>query len=181
MFTSATKQASNRRCSTLQACKQSQNIISCTYMSCQCGLISGSAALHALHFVYGYDPFIHHSSHAIQSADQERCNKHSMAALQPALSWDALHHVNERPINCQSSLTKSTHCFWLLPLTPELSICQNSLLLGSRSSGILAKWPSYLNLLWLTIFEMLATLHQPKIDSFLILSFKLTLQWFLRH
>ena len=52
------------------------------------------------------------------------------------------------------------------------------------SSGILAKWPSHLNLLWLTIFETLAALHQPNMISFLILSFKLTewhLQIFLRH
>ena len=31
-----------------------------------------------------------HSLHAFQSADQVRCSKHSMAALQPALSWDIL-------------------------------------------------------------------------------------------
>ena len=34
--------------------------------------------------------FIHsfiHSLHAFQSADQVRCSRHSMAALQPALSW----------------------------------------------------------------------------------------------
>ena len=35
----------------------------------------------------------------------------------------------------------------------------NYALFGSLSSGILAKWPSHLNLLWLTIFETLATLH----------------------
>ena len=51
-----------------------------------------------------------------------------------------------------------------------------STLFGSLSSGILAKWPSHLNLLWLTISETLATLHQPSMISFLILSFKLTLQ-----
>ena len=36
-----------------------------------------------------------HSLHAFQSADQLRCSRHSMAALQPALSWDFLHHVIE--------------------------------------------------------------------------------------
>ena len=29
-----------------------------------------------------------HSLHAFQSADQVRCSRQSMAALQPALSWD---------------------------------------------------------------------------------------------
>ena len=46
-----------------------------------------------------------HSSHAFQSADEVRCSRHSVAALQPALSWDFLHHVNESPANCRSSLT----------------------------------------------------------------------------
>ena len=36
-----------------------------------------------------------HSLHAFQSADQVRCSRHSMAALQPALSWGFLHHVIE--------------------------------------------------------------------------------------
>ena len=36
-----------------------------------------------------------HSLHAFQSADQVRCSRHSMAALQPALSWDSLHYVIE--------------------------------------------------------------------------------------
>ena len=44
-----------------------------------------------------------HSLHAFQSADQVRCSRHSMAALQPALSWDFLHHVNESSVNCRSS------------------------------------------------------------------------------
>lgn len=49
--------------------------------------------------------FIHsfiHSLHALQSENQVRCSKHSMAALQPDLFWDFLHHVNERPITCKS-------------------------------------------------------------------------------
>ncbi len=49
-------------------------------------------------------PFIH-SLHAFQSVDQVRCSRHSMAALQPALSWDLLHHVYESPAVCKSSLT----------------------------------------------------------------------------
>ena len=46
-----------------------------------------------------------HSLHAFQSADQVRCSRHSMAALQPALSWDFLHHVIESSATCRSSLT----------------------------------------------------------------------------
>ena len=112
-----------------------------------------------LHLIFiSFHSFIH-SLHAFQYADQVRCSTHSMAALQPALSCHFLCHVNERPINCTSSLTFSTHCFWLLPLTLEASICPNGILLGSRSSGILAKWPSHLSPQWLTIFEILATLH----------------------
>ena len=61
------------------------------------------------------------------------------------------------------------------------SIWPHSTLFGSLSLGILAKWPSHLTFQWLTIFESLATLRQPKILSSLILSFKLTLQTFLRQ
>ena len=46
-----------------------------------------------------------HSLHAFQSVDQVRCSRHSMAALQPALSWDFFHHVYESPAICKSSLT----------------------------------------------------------------------------
>ena len=52
--------------------------------------------------------FIHsfiHSLHAFQSADQVRCSRHSVAALQPALSWGLLHHVNGSPAHCRPSLT----------------------------------------------------------------------------
>ena len=42
-----------------------------------------------------------HSFHAFQFADQARCSRHSMAALQPALSWDFLHHVIESSANCR--------------------------------------------------------------------------------
>ena len=45
-----------------------------------------------------------HSLHAFQSVDQVRCSKHSMAALQAALSWDLLHQFSESPANCRSSL-----------------------------------------------------------------------------
>ena len=41
-----------------------------------------------------------HSLHAFQSADQVRCSRHSMAALQPALSWDFLHHL----IICEAAM-----------------------------------------------------------------------------
>ena len=52
-----------------------------------------------------------HALHAFQPADQVRCSRHSMTALQPALSWDLLHHVEESPANCRFSLTQSIHCF----------------------------------------------------------------------
>ena len=45
-------------------------------------------------------------------------------------------------------------------------MCLNSTLFGSLSSNILAKWPSHFNLLWLTVFETFATLHQPGVTSF---------------
>ena len=47
--------------------------------------------------------FIHsflHSLQAFRSVDQVRCSRHSLAALQPALSCDILHHVYES--QCQS-------------------------------------------------------------------------------
>ena len=43
----------------------------------------------------------------LQSVDQVHCSGHSMAALQAAQSWDDLHHVNEGPTHCRSSLTCS--------------------------------------------------------------------------
>ena len=46
---------------------------------------------------------------------------------------------------------------------------------------LVAKWPSHRNLLWLTMFETLATLHQPRMTSLLTLSLVLTLQIFPRH
>ena len=46
-----------------------------------------------------------HSLHAFRSIDQVRCSRDSMAALQPALSWDFFHHVYESPAICKSSLT----------------------------------------------------------------------------
>ena len=50
-----------------------------------CGVgLTGAMTSCVLHKV----PFIH-SLHAFQSADQVRCSRHSMAALQPALSWDS--------------------------------------------------------------------------------------------
>ena len=49
--------------------------------------------------------FIIHSLHAFRSVDQVRCSRHSMAALQPALSWDFFHRVYESPAICKSSLT----------------------------------------------------------------------------
>ena len=44
------------------------------------------------------------SLHALQAVDQVHCSRHSMAALQPALSWDFLHQVYESPAICKSSL-----------------------------------------------------------------------------
>ena len=38
---------------------------------------------------------IYYLLNAFQSAKQVCCSRHSMAALQPALSWDFLHHVTE--------------------------------------------------------------------------------------
>ena len=49
--------------------------------------------------------FFIHSLHAFQSADQVQCSRHSVAALQPALSWNFPHHVNKNPSNCRYSLT----------------------------------------------------------------------------
>ena len=57
---------------------------------------------------YKHSPSIHsfiHSLHAFRSVDQVRCSRHSMAALQPALSWDFFHHVYESPAIRKSSLT----------------------------------------------------------------------------
>jgi len=55
---------------------------------------SGPVQLH-MHLIATYS--LIHSFHTFQSAHQVQCCKHSMAALQPALSWDFLHHVSERP------------------------------------------------------------------------------------
>ena len=37
------------------------------------------------------------SFNAFQFADEVHCSRQSMAALQPALSWEFLHHVNKSP------------------------------------------------------------------------------------
>ena len=54
-----------------------------------------------------FSTFVHSfpSIHAFQfPADLVRCSRHSMAALQPALPWDFLHHVNESPAYCRRLL-----------------------------------------------------------------------------
>ena len=46
-----------------------------------------------------------HLLHASQSEDQVHYSRHSMAALQAALSLDLLYQLSERPAKCRSSLT----------------------------------------------------------------------------
>ena len=51
---------------------------------------------------------IYYLLNAFQSAKQVCCSRHSMAALQPALSWDFLHHVTEKhPDYCVDNLDSS--------------------------------------------------------------------------
>ncbi len=59
-----------------------------------------------------------HSTHAFQSVDQVRYSKHSMAALQAALSWDLVHQLglSDSPEECIFSRMQSIHSFWALPL-----------------------------------------------------------------
>ena len=60
-------------------------------------LARGYRAVSPISFIYPL--------HTFQPADQARGSRHSMAALQPAMSWDVLHHVHESSPNCRSSLT----------------------------------------------------------------------------
>ena len=57
------------------------------------------------HYVHSFI----HQKHAFQSAEEVRCSRHSMAALQPALSWELLHH--EHGVSGSDGLWRTVQIF----------------------------------------------------------------------